>query len=301
MDNIISLKKNKFINLSLRALISLIGVILVSIGATFLKEGAVGLDPFTAVNIGLSKIFGIGLGSIQLGFNVIIFILVLLLDRHQIGIGTLLNMTLVGFGIQFFSQIYTTYFSGSLSIPLILFDAVFGLLVFTLGTSLYMEANLGVAPYDAIAPIIVKRTRLKYQWVRSVQDIGFMIAGFCVHGEIGFMTIIVAFFAGPLINFWNIKVSQGIFKHIKSFSQNQKRARRVGIGTMNAGRLGWSALRNAYFQTTIMERNMSTYSSKELTNAMHQTESQIHMNKIAYRNLHHRYNAIQKEMQERKE
>lgn len=305
MGNFVSYSQNKLsikiLKLTMRTVVSLIGVILVAIGATFLKEGLVGLDPFTATNIGLAKILHMGLGPVQLGFNIIIFLIVLLLDRHQIGIGTFLNMILVGFGIQFFSNLYQNFLiNGKPNIPIIIIDAITGLLIFTLGTSLYMEASLGVAPYDALAPIIVKKTHLKYQWVRSIQDLAFMIVGYLVHGDVGFMTVIVAFFAGPLINFWNVHVSEKVVNHADSFSQNKKRARRVGIGTVNIGKLAFSLVRQAYNRTNDMQRNMSSYTDNELDNMMHDTKSKMHINNLVHSNLENRYNNIQKEVVKRR-
>ena len=73
---------------------SFIGVAILSMGTTFSRGG---LDPFTAMNTGISNKLGIGLGVYQLAVNLVIFIFILWLDRKQIGIGTILNMVLVGF------------------------------------------------------------------------------------------------------------------------------------------------------------------------------------------------------------
>lgn len=281
-------KSTKLLRLILRTLISFIGVILIAIGATFLKQGLVGLDPFTATNIGLSKMFGMGLGPTQLGFNLILFILVVLFDRHEIGIGTFLNMILIGFGIQYFSKIYTLMLGTHMHYSLIIIDAIVGIAIFTLGTSLYMEADLGVAPYDAIAPIIVKKTHLKYQYVRACQDIAFMVAGWFVHGDVGFMTIIVAFFAGPLINFWNVHVSRNIVNHTDSFSVNKKRAKRVGVGTVNAWKVGLYLIRKGYQNTYHIQRNMSTYTDKELIDLKDHTEQRLRFNKMSRKVLSQR-------------
>ena len=64
---------------------SFIGVAILSMGTTFLRGG---LDPFTAMNTGISN---------KLESDLVIFIFILWLDRKQIGIGTILNMVLVGF------------------------------------------------------------------------------------------------------------------------------------------------------------------------------------------------------------
>lgn len=74
-------------------------------------------------------------------------------------------------------------------------------LVFTAGSSLYMAPSLGVSPYDAIAPIISTRFHIKYKTARVGQDVCFLVAALIAGGPIGFASIVVAFFAGPLISY----------------------------------------------------------------------------------------------------
>ncbi|MGN9010720.1 hypothetical protein [Lactobacillus amylovorus] len=90
---------------------SFIGVAILSMGTTFLRGG---LDPFTAVNL-------------------VIFIFILWLDRKQIGIGTILNMVLVGFEIQWFTTIYHQLFGYRTTFLIVAADTLIGLILFTLG------------------------------------------------------------------------------------------------------------------------------------------------------------------------
>lgn len=74
-----------------------------------------GLDPFTAVNL-------------------VIFIFILWLDRKQIGIGTILNMVLVGFEIQWFTTIYHQLFGYRTTFLIVAADTLIGLILFLHGT-----------------------------------------------------------------------------------------------------------------------------------------------------------------------
>lgn len=98
-------------------------------GTTFLRGG---LDSFTAVNTGISNKLGIGLGVYQLAVNLVIFIFILWLDRKQIGIGTILNMVLVGFEIQWFTTIYHQLFGYRTTFLIVAADTLIGLILFTL-------------------------------------------------------------------------------------------------------------------------------------------------------------------------
>lgn len=202
---------------AMRSLYALIGVVILAFGAATLRIGQVGLDPYTAANIGIGNVLGLSLGVYQLMINFIILGIVFILGRSYIGIGTVINMVLTGFFIDFYTWIYTDFITIKINFFTQSLALVIGVLIFTFGASFYMSAKLGNAPYDAIAPIIVERTKFHYRSVRVSQDIFFVVLAFIFGGPVGIGTVINAFFTGPLIDFWNKKVSQPIIeKSIKS-------------------------------------------------------------------------------------
>ncbi|OTN90430.1 hypothetical protein A5819_002930 [Enterococcus sp. 7E2_DIV0204] len=202
---------------AMRSLYALIGVAILAFGAATLRIGQVGLDPYTAANIGIGNVLGLSLGVYQLMINFIILGIVFILGRSYIGIGTVINMVLTGFFIDFYTWIYTDFITIKINFFTQSLALVIGVLIFTFGASFYMSAKLGNAPYDAIAPIIVERTKFHYRSVRVSQDIFFVVLAFIFGGPVGIGTVINAFFTGPLIDFWNKKVSQPIIeKSIKS-------------------------------------------------------------------------------------
>lgn len=81
-------------------LLILIGLVIIGIGASTLRVAGLGVDPFTAMNIGLSSMFGMQLGIFQIIVNAFILFYVYLKNKKAIGLGTILNMLLVGILIQ---------------------------------------------------------------------------------------------------------------------------------------------------------------------------------------------------------
>lgn len=139
------MKKNYSVsNLVWRTLMSFVGITILSLGTAFLRGGQVGLDPFTATNTGISGHLSLSLGVYQLFANAAIFIFILIMDRHKIGIGTLLNMVLVGFEVQWFIALYQQIFGTQVNVIVIISDLLIGLILFTLGASMYMGADLGL-------------------------------------------------------------------------------------------------------------------------------------------------------------
>ena len=58
---------------------ALIGVAIIGFGASLLRVGGVGLDPYTAANIGTGERLGLSLGVYQLMINLVLLILIFFL------------------------------------------------------------------------------------------------------------------------------------------------------------------------------------------------------------------------------
>lgn len=206
--------------LAKRVAFSTIGIVIISLGTTVCRIGGVGVDPFTAMNIGISGLLGLSLGVYQLAVNIALLVLVFIFGRKQIGVGTVINMVAVGFLIDFFTGLLTS----TLPLDGSIFQAgvclVIGVGLFTFGVSTYMNTDTGVAPYDAVALIIADRTPAPYTPTRMAQDILVAAIAFFVGGPIGVFTVIAAFFTGPLITFWNDHATIPMLKHAGAYAHS---------------------------------------------------------------------------------
>ncbi|MDO4912370.1 MAG: hypothetical protein Q3960_02310 [Lactobacillus sp.] len=288
-------------NIFTSALMSFVGITLLSLGTAFLRGGNIGLDPFTAVNTGMSTKLHLSLGIYQLAVNLVIFVFIVFLDRKKIGIGTVLNMVLVGFEIQWFTDIYTHIFGTRLNAIIIVSNLIIGLLLFTLGSSMYMGAELGVAPYDAIAPIISHRLHLPYRVVRIVQDILFMLAGYFAAGPVGLGTVIVAFFTGPLITFWDQHVSAPMKDTINGLDQVQKGSAKIGYLMTNFGKSSYKLVRESYDLTKLMQQRISEYSPQDIEDQMKITQKNMKIAQASYESSLRRYRMLKEELDRRKQ
>ena len=288
-------------NIAHKTLISFIGVAILSMRTTFLRGGNVGLDPFTAVNTGISNKLGIGLGVYQLALNLVIFIFILWLDRKQIGVGTILNMVLVGFEIQWFTTIYHPLFGYRTTFLIMAADTLIGLILFTLGTSLYMAPDLGAAPYDAIAPIITQRTKLSYRTARITQDVLFMVAAVIAGGPVGFGTIIVAFFTGPLISWWNDHISNPMVKTINDATKpKEERDQNSAVLLLShIGKRTYNTIYNALQTTETMRNHLNQYSTSELRSQLKIVHRNIANSKEMYDSFVEQEKLLQDELNKR--
>jgi len=198
---------------------SLFGVIICAISVGIFKIAALGVDPFQSFMAGLDSIVPISFGTLYVITNAVMLLFALIFDRHYIGIATFINLFLLGYITQFTYEFLQKIIVNP-NIGVRIACLVIGVVIICFGSAFYMTADLGVSTYDAVALIIVNTwEKGKFQYVRIITDIVcvilgvtlFMLAGGTI-GKIptiaGIGTIITAFFMGPLIEFFNVKIAR---------------------------------------------------------------------------------------------
>ena len=191
-----------------RILLMLLGVIAIGIGVACLRFAGFGTDPFSCMNIGVSSHLPMSYGTYQMIVNVILFIPVILLCPRSFGIGAFVNMLGVGYIVDFCvlacGWMKITVETVETLWGIRMFLVFIGILILCFGVALYMNCDLGVAPYDMIAQIAQERTngRLKFKWVRIALDVTCMLIGIFTGGTFGIATVFVALFTGPVVSWF---------------------------------------------------------------------------------------------------
>ena len=185
-----------------RMIMMLCGILAQGMGLSLLREINLGTDPCSCLTQGVTNFVPLSFGTCQLLCHMVTFLFVIKYDLSMIGFGTIGNMCFLGYISDFFRWIW------ALLLPAGFFEVLFNryillipaLAVFLLGAAAYMCAGLGSSPYDALPFIISGHVRrFPFKIVRMLWDICFMAAGFVLGGDVGIVTILVAFFLGPII------------------------------------------------------------------------------------------------------
>ncbi len=206
-----------------RIMMSLCGVIICAVSVGVFKLAALGVDPFQSLMAGLDALIPIEFGTLYVIVNAILLLFSLIVDRHNIGIATFINLFLLGYITQFTYDLLQKLIPDPSMVVRILCLAI-GIVVICFGSALYMTADLGVSTYDAVAIVMSSKWKLgKFKYIRICTDlvcvvIGcvlFVLAGNAI-GKIptiaGVGTIITAFFMGPLIDFFNEKFAKPLLR-----------------------------------------------------------------------------------------
>ena len=200
-----------------RLIMTVFGVIICAIAVGFFKNSLFGIDPFQSFAQGShARLFsGVTYGIYYMVVSLIMLVVVLLLDKHYIGIATILNLFFSGHIVDFANK----YIAEAIPDPSLAVRAVMlivGVVVLCFASSLYMTSDLGVSVYDAIPIIISKRIGKPFKFMRIGCDLICVIIGALCGLLPGLGTLVTAFFMGPLIDFFNRKFSRPLLDRFKA-------------------------------------------------------------------------------------
>ncbi len=182
------------------------GVLIAGLSVGMFNFSAFGMDPFQVLAHGIWMQFSIGFGTFYTIINLIMLVFIFFIDRHKIGLGTVINIFLLGYVVEFSSWLWATMIPN----PSILIRSIFliiGVVILCFGSSLYFTGDLGVSTYDAVALILSEKKVARFQYCRIGSDLICTIIGFVLGATVGVGTVVTAFFMGPIIAFFNKKIS----------------------------------------------------------------------------------------------
>ena len=200
------------------------GVMITALSVGAFKFAAFGVDPFQSFMCGVDACVPIDFGTLYVIVNALFLIFSLVFDRHYIGIATFINLFFLGYVVSFSQNMLEALFpSASMIVRTVSF--LLGFLFLCLGSSLYMTGDLGVSTYDAVALILSEKFKIgRFHYVRITTDIICILLGIAldllsdgsiaaVTSFVGIGTILTAFCMGPLISFFNRKLSSKLLGH----------------------------------------------------------------------------------------
>lgn len=192
------------------------GITLIGVSVALYRMAALGVDPFTGMNLGISTFLGWSFGSWQLLINAMILVVVFFTVRSCIGIGTVVNMIYVGYIADLICWLGRDV---SLNLPVRGILMVIALLLSSFGVALYMKGGMGIAPYDSVAVVIesLSNQKIPFHLARILSDITVIVLGviFCVAaGKAIWLVVGVGTVCNALLNGPAIQMFLRILNHI---------------------------------------------------------------------------------------
>lgn len=187
-----------------RIIIFLIGMSIIQFGVALFLRMNIGSDPFTVFTQGLANTLNnLGVNATTGTANriilIVLFSIILLLNKSHIKIGTMICVVGVGPIIDLGVSMVSILPVESYNYLLKMFLIALGCFIIAIGFSMLSATKVGVAPNDIIPFIIKERTNWEYRWIRILMDAVLLISGFMLGGTVGVGTIIAMATTGPFI------------------------------------------------------------------------------------------------------
>lgn len=174
----------------------LLGLLLFGFGIAAMVAADLGLAPWDVLHQGISNHTGIPIGTVGIGVGILLLLAFPLL-KEKIGLGTVLNVLVIGIVIDVTLLWLDT--PGSLAVRWVMMLS--GIVLIAIGSGWYIGAGLGPGPRDGLMTGLAKRG-INVGVVRTAIEIGVLGLGILLSGTAGAGTLAFALGIGPLVAFF---------------------------------------------------------------------------------------------------
>lgn len=193
----------------LRVVILLVGLTIAHLGVTLFLLTDLGADPFNVLVQGIfrtlsgaAKAEWLTHGYTHIAICFLIILVLLIVDRSYIKIGTILCMVCGGPIIDFFTRLLSFIFAQERTLWFKLPILALGCVILAFGMTIVIKSDAGTGPNDLVALVISEKSHRKFGIVRIVVDVSFVALGFLLGGAFGIGTIVCACLVGPVAGFF---------------------------------------------------------------------------------------------------
>ncbi len=209
-----------------RSVILMAGLTIAHLGVTLFLLSDLGSDPFNVLVQGITRKLTDLLGSsflthgrVHMGICILIMLVLIVVDRSYVKIGTILCMLCGGPIIDFFTMLLKPLVPLFSAMVLRVLMVALGCIILSYGMTIVIKSDAGTGPNDLVALVISDKLQKKFSIIRLLTDALFTIAGFIMGGTVGIGTLICVILVGPVAGVFlplNEKMVEAIVKRIPS-------------------------------------------------------------------------------------
>ena len=180
-----------------------LGLVLYGISSSLLVLATLGLDPWDVFHQGLSRTFGLAIGTWAIIVGAVVLLLWIPL-RQRPGIGTISNVVLVGLTMN----VVLGHVGAPHAMAARIACLVCGVFLNGVATGAYIGAGLGPGPRDGLMTGIAARGH-SIRVVRTGLEVTVLVTGWLLGGTVGVGTVVYALSIGPLAHVFIPLFSRG--------------------------------------------------------------------------------------------
>lgn len=174
-----------------------VGLMLFGLSIAMMVSAHVGLGPWDAFHQGVALRTPLTIGQTIVLAGLALIVVAAMLARVRPGVGTVLNMALIGPWVDLFLgwSAFPDPDGGLAGWTLFLA----GLVLIGFATGLYITAGLGAGPRDAFALALAERLGAPVRRARTMVEVVVLATGWLLGGTVGLGTLVFAVAIGPLM------------------------------------------------------------------------------------------------------
>ena len=170
-----------------------VGFVFCASSTTIMLNSNLGLSPWDVFHQGVSNVVGVTIGQASIIVS-IVFVIIGMMLGQKLGLGTILNMIIVGKLIDVIMAMNIIPVATNIISGIIMM--IIGMLVMGFGCYLYIGCGLGCGPRDGVMIGLSKEVKKPIKYVRTSIEVTVLILGYILGGNVGVGTLISAIALG---------------------------------------------------------------------------------------------------------
>jgi uncharacterized membrane protein YczE len=175
-----------------RAVLLFAGLALYGFSDGLLVQAGIGLDPWDVLHQGLSRTFGLQVGTWAILVGAVVLLGWIPL-RQRPGIGTVCNVAVIGLVLNATLAVVPEPHVLGIQVAVLVVAVVLN----GIATGAYIGAGLGPGPRDGLSTGIAAKG-LSLRLVRTTVEVSVLVVGWLLGGTVGVGTVVYALSIGPI-------------------------------------------------------------------------------------------------------
>lgn len=180
-----------------------LGLVVMATAIVALLESGLGLAPWDVFHLGMAEHTPLTIGTASIVVGIVVLFVAWAFGQPP-GFGTVANAIVIGAAVEVIRQIGWVAELSERGLVTRSGLLALGVVLFGLGTALYIGAGLGAGPRDSLMLVLSRRTGIRIAIVRASLEMTALVTGWALGGTAGLGTVAVALLLGPSVegSFW---------------------------------------------------------------------------------------------------
>lgn len=185
------------LNYTIRVIVFVCGIFILALGAATLITANVGVATWDVLHIGLARISSLSVGRWVQIVGITMVLMTCVFERKRPVIGSVLNIVLVGFFLNFILSINIIPHFENIGARIVLL--IIGIILMGIGSGMYVASKVGAGPRDGMTLFLARRFSISVRLARTILEISALTIGWLIGGPVSIGTFISVPLIGPVM------------------------------------------------------------------------------------------------------